>query len=823
VKRLLGAIAALLAAAAGFQTAPALSPGAAGPIILPTGQPVTPAGQILPLQNFPTGAAVSPDGSTVLAIAGLPSAVGQQRGLPSPLPQPPATLPGVPQVELVAMDVATGAVRQVLNVTDAFQSVVWRPDGSQVLVAGGVEGNVHVFNTSPAGILTRATDIAAGCDFVSGIALVPGGQDVWAACPNAGLLRHLSPAGQVLASYSVPSPDMVALSPDGSTVYATDWRGSSVAAVDVATGTVSEVQVGDHPTGIVVLPDGTVVVADANDATLATIEPGTLVADLTSLALVGRQTDAPNYVAAGPDGRLYVTLGGDNAVAVLRRPHSAQPVDDTTSPRFASSTRGAGWHVAGYIPTGWYPTAVALSPDGTRINIVTARGLAQSAAATMPYVNPDPVSFGIDAAYFTVGTLERLDNPDSGQLASLTKQVTDNNRRSQAVGGNPVYMGPAGPIKHVIYITRENKTYDADLGDLHPGPGNALVLFGKSVTPNLHELETTFSESQNFYYPGWKSEVGHMWEDAGAVSDIEDRAALHPGLNSDWHDPTNYPGSGLLVEQAWRAGLTVRTYNEELAQQSGLLPSQFQADESVYPNYDLQKPDAGREAGWETEFAQFEKHVCTGALAATYGSACQLPSLEYVYLGGDHTTVVDEPGYPTIQAQVADNDYATGKVIDAVSHSADWNSTLVIVVEDDPQGTGDHISAYHGFIALASPYVKRNYVSTVHYELPSIVGAIDSILGLPPLTDYAARSRPLDDMFTSQPDATRFTVDGSGIATYPFTPLPGVPPSSDAAHGIYGFNEPDLTDPAITNDATWMQVRGISESDYFATVGGRLK
>jgi hypothetical protein len=501
------------------------------------------------------------------------------------------------------------------------------------------------------------------------------------------------------------------------------------------------------------------------------------------------------------DGRVYVSLGADNAVAVLEpRNHARLPP----------------WRLAGLIPTGWYPTALGLSPDGNTLSIVTARGLGHSAAATSPYLDPDPASLVPDGAYGTVGTLETLAVPDAATLRSYTRTVRETlaQRTPQQPHTNPILAGPAGPIKHVIYLTRENKTYDADLGDLHPGPGAGLVLFGQTVTPNLHALERQFAESQNFSYQGFASVVGHMWEDAGTVSDVFERAvASNTGThfahaNDSWTDPTNYPAGGLLTEQAWRAGLSVRTYNEELAQQSHLLPATFQADPSVFPNYDLHVSDTRREQGWEGEFQQFESHRCTGALATTYGSHCALPALEYVYFGEDHTTVVDEPGYPTIQAQVADNDFATGKLIDAVSRSSDWRSTLVIVVEDDPQGTGDHLSAYRGLLAIASPYVKHGYISTTSYNLTSGVAAIDHVLGLPPLSDYAQTNRPLDDLFTSVPDMTRFTVDSSGIARYPFIPLPGVPPKTDAAHGIYSFATPDQTDPAVANAATWGQVKG---------------
>jgi hypothetical protein len=177
-------------------------------------------------------------------------------------------------------------------------------------------------------------------------------------------------------------------------------------------------------------------------------------------------------------------------------------------------------------------------------------------------------------------------------------------------------------------------------------------------------------------------------------------------------------------------------------------------------------------------------------------------------LGEDHTTVVDQPGYPPVEAQVADNDYATGKLIDAVSHSPDWGSTLIVVVDDDPQGTGDHVSAYRGFIAVASPWVRRGLITTTHYDLTSAIAAIDRVLGLPPLTDYAATTRPLDEFFTDHPDMTPFSIDGSGVAAYPFVSLPGAAPKSDPKHGIYSFTEPDATDPRIAGPATWRQMKG---------------
>jgi hypothetical protein len=560
--------------------------------------------------------------------------------------------------------------------------------------------------------------------------------------------------------------------------------------------------VGDHPTAIAFAGDR-LLVANSNDATVSSFEPGSRHASRVDLAQIGRRSDSPNAIATTRDGRTaYVSLGGDNAVAVLR---------------LATVAGRHSWRTAGLIPTGWYPTAVALSPGDAKLHVVTARGLARSAGATKPYSPLDPSSYAPDGAYATVGTLETLRVPDAQTLARHTAQVRENLKDHTPPGlasTSPIVAGRHGPIKHVIYVTRENKTYDAVLGDLHPGPGNELTVFGQKITPNLHALERNFVEAQNFAYQGFASVVGHMWQDAGGTSDRFERAVAsdtgthYKHVSGSWRDPDNYPRGGTIADQAFRAGRTVRTYNMQTVQQAKLIPESLQADASVFPDFDLHVPDTRREAGWESEFDQFAAHSCTGELADAYGADCSLPDLEYVYLGGDHTTVVDQPGFPTIEAQVADNDYATARLIDAVSHSRYWKSTLIIVVEDDPQGTGDHLSAYRGLLGVASPWVKRQYVTGASYNLTSAVGAIDRILGLPPLTDYAATSRPLDDVFADTPDMTPFDADGSAVAAYPFVPLPGKAPKSDPKDGIYAFDEPDETDPRITGRATWRQMKG---------------
>ena len=767
---------------------------------LPIGRAATPAGRIKPLEAFPTGLAASPDGKTLLVIAGPPLEIGG---------------PGE-TVTLAVVDATTRRTRQVIHVADAFQSIVFSPSGRYAYVAGGNDHTVHVLRATHGGRFKLLPDIPVD-DFAAGLAVSREGHTLWVSQPQLSEVVRVSlPEGEILTRIPARTPDQLALSADGATLYASDWRANVITEIATSGGTKTrEIHTGKHPQGIAVASgsDTTttpsaqsrtrLLVANSNDASVAVVDPRTRRSGRVNLAQLAGRNDSPSAIAVAPNGRsAYVTLAGDDAVAVLRYAGRRKPP----------------WRLAGLIPTGWYPTAVALSADGRTLHVVTARGVARSRRATRPYRAIDPAR-GPDGAAATVGTLESLPVPNSRTLKRYTAAVRRTLEKPvlhEHNSRNPIVAGRAGPIKHIIYITRENKTYDADLGDLHPGPGKKLVVFGQPITPNLHRLERQFIESQNFMYQGFASAVGHMWEDAGTTTDSYERAVAFgmvadiPHISEAWRDRANIPPAGTLADQALRAGRTIRTYAMDTAEFARLIPPSVQASPTLYPRYDIHIADAKREAGWESEFHQFAMHQCAGALATTYGAHCNLPDFEYVYFGNDHTTTVNQPGYAPIEAQVADNDYATGKVIDTVSHSPYWASTLVIVVEDDPQGTGDHISPYRGLLAMASPWVKRGFISHAPYNLASVVAAIDRILGLPPLSDFAATSRPLDDLFASSPRMAPFSVDGSGVAAHPFVPLPGPSPKADVRHGVYSFSSPDATNPAVAGLATWRQMKGPS-------------
>src|SRR5436190_2284136 len=373
----------------------AFSSAALAAPMLPTSRPADPAGRVTSLQAFPTGVGVSPDGKTLLAVTGAPIQGGEQP--PDPLPQT--------GVQLYVIDAATGAVRQVVKVDDAFQDVVFAPDGHAAYVASGGAHAVEEVDFDSNGVASTGPSYNVD-GFAAALALEPGGERIWVGEPEKGEVQLVDlSSGSVVRTIPVAGANQLALSADGLMLYAANWRGSAVSAIDLATGSVQQVSTGLHPTDVAVTPSGDVLAADANDATVARFAPGATTAQLIDVAQIGRKSDSPNAIVAGRNGRVYVSLPDDDAIAVLT------PQKGTLA-------------VTGLIPTGWYPDALALSPDGGTLYAVTARGLARSVAATSPYTPADPAMVVPDGAYGTVGTLEAITLPKTdAALRGLTRRA----------------------------------------------------------------------------------------------------------------------------------------------------------------------------------------------------------------------------------------------------------------------------------------------------------------------------------------------------------------------------------------------------------------
>src|SRR5215471_1152312 len=463
---------------------------------------------------------------------------------------------------------------------------------------------------------------------------------------------------------------------------------------------------------------------------------------------------APTALALSPEGSvLYVACGGINAVVVL---------DALTG------------NIRGLIPTGWYPNALAISADNKYIAAGSLLGVGSG-------WRDDPRQRYVHTYR---GSINVVAVPDEAQLASLTKAVVENNhleigpaRSAERAGRNtvptavPARAGDASLIDHVVYIIKENRTYDQVLGDMAKGNSDpSLVLFGNDVTPNQHRLADQFVLFDNFFATGGNSADGHQW-----VTQANETAyALWPGYTGrsypfDGTDPIAYSSSGFIWDLALQMKKTVRVYGEyagsvrdnDYAQRQRLLErwksgGQFAQNWNTvapleplnkilaknYPPYTLSVPDVVR----SQIFLQDLK---------TWEDVETMPNLVIMALPSNHTSGTT-PGASTPKAMVADNDLALGQTVEALSHSRFWKSMAIFVVEDDAQNGVDHVDG-HRTVALAiSPYIRRESIDSTFYSHPSILKTIELMLGLPTLSLFDLIANDMRAGFTSSPDFTPY-------------------------------------------------------------------
>jgi hypothetical protein len=356
-------------------------------------------------------------------------------------------------------------------------------------------------------------------------------------------------------------------------------------------------------------------------------------------------------------------------------------------------------------------------------------------------------------------------------------------RRGQLPRAVPERVGEPSVFKHVVYIIKENRTYDQVLGDVKPGKGDPeLCVFGELTTPNQHELVRQFVLLDNTYCSSILSADGHQWATTAFATDYMEKSfagfprSYPDGMEDDDVDALAYSPAGFIWDNALACGKTLRDYGEfGITRKSwkdkskkgdpGFLDHYFEflhgtqtinlysepAVESLRPylatntvGWDLTVPDVFRAAQFINELKQFEQ-------------AGMCPEFMIVCLPNDHTSGTD-PDRPTPAAQVADNDLAFGLMVEAISRSRFWKDTCIFAIEDDPQAGWDHISGYRTTAYVMSPYTKRASVVSTQYNQTSILRTIELILGLPPMNQMDATATPMFDCFTSAPDFTPFVV-----------------------------------------------------------------
>jgi YVTN family beta-propeller protein len=676
---------------------------------------------------------------------------------------------GTGPAALRILDVPSLKLERLIKLKGAFGTPIWQDNGS-VLVAGANADAVLAVNvddgtiahTYAVGKNSWPAAIAAGPPHANSIAVANDGTaSVTIVDRSTGATKSYAVGGH---------PSAVVFSFDGGTLYVACRGDSTVRVIDLGKGTVARVGVGRHPSALALSANGeTLYVANGDDDTISKINTSTLgAAGVIGLhPATGAKAQAfgalPNSLLVR-GGKLYVTLGGAETVATI----------------------GEGRIVA-TAPTGWFPTGAAVASDGT---IYVSDGKGEGSPANPLY---DPLHRQHTDQYVamvTIGSVRAISHSTTTGVVSLADMLP-------SLPSSPTtILNAHGPIKHVIYVIKENRSYDQMLGDIpHANGDPTLVWFGRDVTPNQHALADRFGVFDNAYANAQISADGHNWTDAAIANDYVERFwPPEYGGRRDLYDyqngaGPNVPHNGFIWDAAKRAGITYRDYGEDINEpDKGKLPgwTDHPSLQGHYdPNYvgwDLDYSDFDREAEWAKEFKAF----------AANG---ELPALEIVYLPNDHTSGT-RAGSPTPQAYVATNDVAVGRIVDAVSHSKYWKSTAIFILEDDAQNGPDHVSAQRSTFYIASPYA-RGGLQHAHYSTASFVRTIGLLLGLQPLSLYDATALPLYDAFGTTADLRPFAV------LAPTTDLKGL--NTKVAYGAAAsarmdWRDPDAIDPNVLND-----------------------
>jgi YVTN family beta-propeller protein len=789
-----------------------------GSVLIPTGQALTPAGDHIEVSDRPLGMVLSPNGA-VMAVA-----TGSNFGTRS----------------LHIIDVHASVLKQSISIGNSFVGVAFSPAGDRIYVGGGASNDVKFFALGPGGTFVADGTIPIAGAAPSGLARNADGSRIYVALNMANQVAVIDTAARtIVARIPVGTyPYTAVLSADESKLYVSNWGGKipgpgdvtdglfpvvvdertgipvsgTVSVIDTATNTVvNTIEVGLHPCGMALSPSGDrVYVTNANSDTVSVIDTTTdTVAKTLHVGDVGPGRtpvlgSSPNAVTVSPDGRtLYVANAAENAVAV---------VDPDT--RSANAVRGL-------IPTGWYPTAVAMDTTGARLFIASGYGFGSIA--------PTPPTREGRSYQDRKGVVSILRVPALDQLGNMTAQVRKNNKTLPAggidkAGGShpiPMHLGQRSPIRHVFYIIKENRTYDQVFGALPQGNGDpSLVQFGSDVTPNHHALAQQFVLLDNFYGPGDQSALGHRW-----ILQAYPSTWVHKYGNArNNQNPMLLGPTEAIYDNAKAHGVTVRAYGERGANtitpanatwtdiyndwKNGTNHVNIDARAIIrglrdvyhpkYPAATEVVPDVYRADIFLKEFAEFEKNG-------------QLPQLSILLLYADHTAGT-APGFPTPRATVADNDVALGKIVEAISKSRYWKDSVILVTEDDSQNGLDHVDGHRTVGLVIGPYVKRQSVDSTFYTIVNMYRTIEQILGLPPLNKFDSAAEPMFSAFRSKPDFAPYTALPNQIPLDEMNPplagLTGLQRELAEFSLTIDTSQPDSAPADLLNRAIWHSVKG---------------
>jgi len=780
----------------------------------PVNQLVTPAGLSVELPGLrPQALALSPDGK-LLVTAGL------ARELIAVNPATGKILQHVPFPADQAQPVpatADGIIGTNQQAKLSFTGLAFSPDGARIYLSN-VNGDLKVFGVGKGGEIAPLFSIGLPGtkasrrtnDIPAGIAVSRDGKKIYVALNLSNRLAELDAAtGKVLRWWDVGvAPFDVVLA--RKKIYVSNWGGrrpqagsftgpaglgtrvradlhgvaseGSVSIIDLAdpaqsAGSTppSEIVTGPHACALALSPNGRwLVVASAGSDLLTVIDTRTDKVVETFSArqnpgdLFGAQPDALAFDAAGK--KLFVCNGTQNAVAVFQfQPGATQ--------------------LLGLIPVGWFPGAIQFDARDNKILVANLKGI----AAKTQKAKLGATGFGFNTKQYT-SSLSLVPVPAKTELAEFTRTALANLRYPLLAQAKlpprpgrppapvPERAGEPSVIKHVIYIIKENRSYDQVLGDVAAGNGDAsLCNFGERVTPNQHKFVRDFALLDNTYCSGILSADGHQWTDTAMATDYMEREFAgfprsYPagGFGDGGKDALAYSPAGFIWDNALGHGKTVCDFGEFTTTEKhwknpavkrkitfldcyrDFLSGGHEIEISCAPDIESLRPlMITNTASWDLDVPDVFRASQFIARLKDFAQADQLPNLTILWLPNDHTSGT-KTNCPTPSAMVADNDLAFGQIVAAVSHSKFWPDTCIFAIEDDPQNGWDHVSGYRTTAYVISPFTKRGAVVRTQYNTTSLVRTMELMLGLPPMNQMDATATPMFDCFTNVPDFTAY-------------------------------------------------------------------
>ena len=846
--------------------------GAAGPnrYITPANQILTPAGLQVELPGMrPQTLALSPDGKILVTSGKTAELVVIDPGTGKILQR--VALPSEKDVDPQPEPVSGNILEPDKEGQVSFTGLVFSPDGSRLYLAN-VDGSVKVFSVGEddhrlAGLYTiplpKVKAVGRTNEIPSGLALSRDGRKLYVVLNLSNRLGEIdADTGQPLRAWDVGvAPFDVVLV--GAKAYVSNWGGrrpgtnsvtgpagrgttvrvdpvrhianeGSVTVIDLAaTNRIkTELITGLHSSAMALSPNNRyLAVANAASDTISVIDTGT---DRVIETIWARRNPAdlfgaaPNALAFDESGStLYVCNGTQNAVGVVR------------------FERGES-RLTGLIPVGWYPGAIVHDKTRHSIYVANIKGI----GSTKKLERDAPAKFKV-SQYF--GTLSLVRTPSQRELAAHTRVALRNFRHgaiqaarlparpNQPPRAVPERSGEPSVFKHVVYIIKENRTYDQVLGDIKEGNGDpSLCVFGERITPNQHKMVREFVLLDNTYCSGILSADGHQWADTGITTDYMEKSfagfprSYPDGMEDTDVDAIAYAPSGFIWDNVLAQGKTLRDYGEFAITDKSwkdktkkgkpkwtdhyrefidgtetINLSSRPAIESLRRHlntntvgWDMDVPDVFRAAQFIKDLREFE-------------AKGEMPNFILICLPNDHTSGT-AVGAPTPAAQVADNDLAFGQIVEAICKSRFWKETCIFAIEDDPQAGWDHVSGYRTTAYVISPYTKRGKVVSTQYNQTSLLRTMELMLGLPPMNQLDASATPMSDCFTDTPNYTPFTAVTNNVPLDEMNPDPKQVSDSLLRKNAYvsarlPLQLPDKCPEDVFNRILWHAMKGSRE------------